>query len=100
MNIPLYLFIDRNKSIRITKKDARPNPTELGMQIILEIPDVFFRRPIPKVNLQLDQQFFLDPSQEVTAKFIAPEVAQAMALEVKAVEDGLVRMIKEQAEEK
>lgn len=103
MKIPVYLFVDNSGNIRVTKRDKAAYPRELAIQLMLDVPDVFFNRPMPKVDLNIPPEFLVNPDATITAKWIAPDIAEAIGVEVKRVEDGMVAMIEErnrQMEEK
>lgn len=95
MKVLANLFIRNDGSIRITKKDKSAYPTELAVQLVLDVPDVFFKRPMPIVNLSIPDEFLINPDKKVTANWIAPEIAEALKIDVKAVQDGLVAAINE-----
>lgn len=95
MKIKANLFIRPNGTLRVTKQDSRPNFGELGIQLLIDVPDVFFKRPTPVVNLQIPEAFLVNPDEKVIATWVAQDIAEALKLEVKSVEDGLVDLIKE-----
>lgn len=99
MKVKANLFISNNGDLRVTKKYTAANPRELAVQLIIDIPDVFFYRPMPKVELAIPEEYLIDPGTEIVAKWVAPNIAEALKLEVKTVEDGLLTMFKTNSEE-
>jgi hypothetical protein len=95
MKVTANLFINSNGSIRVTKKDTGAYPSELAVQLVVDVPDIFFKRPMPKVELDIPEEYLISPDQEIVAKWVAPEIAEALKLEVKTVEDGMLTMLKE-----
>lgn len=95
MKINAYLFISQNGSLRVTKRDNSAYPNELGVELVVDVPDIFFKRPIPKVEVSVPEEFLINPDAEVAAGFVSYEVAEALKLDVKTVTDGLVAMLKE-----
>ena len=98
MKLTAYLFVNSQGKIRITRKETGTYPDELALHLNIEVPNSFWRRSIPSVNIQVPD-FQLEPSAEVTAAIVAPEIADKLKLDVKAVEDGLVNMLKAKQEE-
>lgn len=88
MKVTAYLFIDQWGGLRLTKREAQPRPTELAIRLVLTVPDTFFKRAIPVVELTLPNHF-ADPDRKVAAQVIAPDIADALKLDVDAVLDGL-----------
>lgn len=99
MVLSAYLFVNSQGKIRITRKETGTYPDELALHLKIEVPDSFWRRPIPSVNIKIPD-FQLDPSAEATAAIVAPEIAEKLKLDVQAVEDGLVNMLKAKEEER
>jgi len=99
MKVTANLFIKNDGSIRVTKKDTGAYPTELAVQLVVDVPDIFFKRPMPIVNLQIPEAFLINPDQKVTAQWIAPEIAEALKVDVKAVEDGLIAAVNAKKEQ-
>lgn len=95
MKVKANLFIDNSGNIRVTKRDTSAYPRELAVQLVLDIPDIFFRRPIPRVDLSIPPEYLIDPDQRVVAHWAGEDVAAALKLDVKTVEDGLLTMLKE-----
>jgi len=100
MKIYANLFIDRWGNLRVTKKDPRTNPSELGIQLVVDVPDVFFNRPIPQVTVKIPEAYLLIPDKEIAVNMIAEDVANNLELDIKTVNDGLLEMLanKQQSE--
>lgn len=94
MILSAYLFVNSQGKIRITRKETGTYPDELALHLKLEVPDSFWNRPIPSVDIVVPE-FSLQPEPEMTARIVAPEIANKLKLDVKQVEDGLANMLKE-----
>lgn len=94
MKVTAYLFINSSGSLRITKKDSAAYPSELGVHLVVDVPDIFFRRPMPRVDVQVPAEFLINPNSEIVASMVATPPAEALKLDVTLVEDGLLTMLK------
>lgn len=100
MKVTANLFINRDGSLRITKKDPSAYATELAVQLVIDVPDIFFKRPMPKVELEIPEEYLVNPDTEVVAKWVSHDIAEALKIDVKAVEDGMVAMLKADKEKR
>lgn len=100
MKVTANLFINRDGSLRITKKDTSAHATELVVQLVIDVPDIFFKRPMPKVELDIPEEYLVNPDSEIAAKWVAPDIAAALGIEVKTVEDGMIAMLKAEQEKR
>ena len=100
MKVTANLFINRDGSLRVTKKDTSAYATELAVQLVIDVPDIFFKRPMPKVELDIPEEYLVNPDQEIAAKWVAPDIASALKLDVKAVEDGMIALLKAEQEKR
>lgn len=99
MKVKANLFIDNRGGIRVTKNSTGAYANELAVQLLVEVPDVFFNRPMPIVELDIPQEYLVNPDAEVVARWVAHDISEALKLEVKTVEDGLLTMLKNKEEE-
>lgn len=72
------------------------NTRELGFQLNLEIPDVYFKRLVPVVDVELPEDMLINPNPKIVVGITAGKVAEAMGLKVEKVRDGLMEMLEEQ----
>lgn len=100
MIVKANLYITDKGNLRITKTDYYPKPNELSVRLSIDVPDAFFKRPTPKASLTIPEDYLLQTDHEMTVNFLAPEVAEALKLEVSDVRDGLAHMVKELIEAK
>lgn len=98
MKVYANLFIHSDGSLRVTKKDTSAHPAELAVQLVIDVPNVFFSRPMPRVELSIPEEYLINPGKEIVAKWISQNIADSLKLEVKTVEDGLLTMIKSENE--
>jgi hypothetical protein len=99
MKVPIFLFINQNRQVRMTKKDPAAYPNELGINLILEVPDAFFRRPNPRATVTIPEDILVNPDPKVAVQVIAPQIAESLRLEVKTVEDGLLTLLASKTEQ-
>lgn len=83
----------------MTRRETAAYPLELAIQLEIDVPDTFFRRPIPKVQLDIPEEYLVNPGAEVAARWVADPVADALKLDVKTVEDGLLTMLRSRYDE-
>lgn len=100
MQLRANLFIKQDGDFRITKRDTRPYPTELGVILNIEVPDSFFNRPLPTANIEIPEGILLHPNQEVTVRWASRQIAEALKFEVETVEDGLRNMFAAELEKR
>lgn len=100
MIVKANLYITDKGNLRITKQDFYPKPNELSVRLSIDVPDAFFKRPTPKANLSIPKDYLLQTDHEMAVNFIAPEVAEALKLEVSDVQDGLKKLVEAMIEEK
>lgn len=98
MKVTANLFINSDGSIRVTKKDTSAYPGELAVQLVIDVPDLFFNRPMPVVDIKIPEAFLINPDEKVVANWVAKDVAESLKVEVKTVEDGLLLALKEKQE--
>lgn len=99
MKVKANLFISSNGSLRVTKKDASAYPSELAVQLVIDVPDIFFKRPMPIVDLKIPESYLIDPNQAVVAEWVARDVSAALKVNVQTVTDGLLVALKEKIEQ-
>ena len=94
-------YYDRPKVVgsKIVKNKPTLMTRELGFQLEIDIPDVFFQRTAPVVKIELPKDIFVNPDPEIAVSITAKSVAEALRLDVKTVEDGLTQMLKDRVEE-
>ncbi len=100
MKVKANLFIDNRGGIRVTKQSTGAYANELAVQLLVDVPDVFFNRPMPVVELDIPEEYLINPDANVAARWVAPDIAEALKLEVKTVEDGLVAMLEAEKEKR
>lgn len=100
MLIKRNIFITNTGEVRMTKQEKGTNLNELAVELFIDVPDLFFKRPMPIVKLSIPEEYLLNPEAEVIAEWIAPEVAQSLKVGVESVRDGLVEMVRRQEEER
>lgn len=101
MKIPVFLKVNgRTKSVELRKNPTQLNAAEIMVQVVLDVPDVLFTRPIPTVTIQVPEDLVSNPDPQLVTSLVADDVALALGLDFKEVQDGLIEMMKAKAEEK
>ena len=95
MKVKANLFINSNGSLRVTKQNTGAYPSELAVQLVIDVPDVFFSRPMPIVNLSIPESYLVNPDTKFVAQWVARDISDALKVDVKTVEDGLMLALKE-----
>ena len=93
MKINAYLVIGRNNSLRVVKTRPYLNNTEIALTLKLDIPDVFFDRLMPTVQINVPDDAIVNVSPDVAVNIAAQEISQALSLDYIETRDGLKEMI-------
>lgn len=93
MKVTSYLFVSRSGNVRVNKTDTATNLNEVKVRVDLEIPDEFFRRPVPVVKIAIPREAVLDPTIESVVEITAKTVADALHVDRADVTDGLERAL-------
>ena len=96
MKIKAFLIISSGGSLRVVKNRPALNNDEIAVNLNVDVPDIFFKRLIPSVNITLPAEAIIDLDAKTAVNQVAPRVAESLKIDVKTVEDGLLDMIKEQ----
>ncbi len=100
MKLKCYLFISTAKKFRIATRESGAYPNEIGLNLEVDVPDSFFNRPNPKVSLEIPKDYFINPDCKIIASLAAPNIAAALKLDIKTVNDGLIQMLKRELDSK
>ena len=98
MKLRTYLYVSKAQNVRLTKTPQAARPTEIRVEVQLNIPDAFFTRPTPVVNITIPPADAPAPIGEVVAT-TAEAVAQALQVNVEDVQDGLLEAINRKQQE-
>jgi hypothetical protein len=80
---------------RVVKNKPTVFSRELAFELILDIPDLLFKRMVPVVNIDIPDNLFVVPDPEVAVSITAGKVAEALKIDVTKVEDILTQMVEE-----
>jgi hypothetical protein len=98
MNIKAFLVISRGGSLRVVKTRPYLNNSEIAVTLDINVPNVFFERLMPTVQIDLPVEAIANPSTDAIVKITALEIADKLQLDVTDVEDGLRAMLTEKKE--
>lgn len=98
MKARCHLIVSSTGSTRSTKNVPALSPDEIAVGIDLDIPDRYFRRPYPVVQINFPDPP-TDPDPAAAIHITARTIADALKLDVTEVTDGLTKMVERQVKE-
>lgn len=90
MQITSYLFVSKAGNVRVNARGTGVKPNELRLKLRLNIPDLFFTRPEPVIDITFPEGVAMSLTPEAAVAVTAQEVARALGLDVEDVQDGLM----------
>ncbi len=94
MTIRAYLIIGRSKTINIRKSRPDLSSDEVAFQIAINLPNDFFERVIPTIDVQVPKEAIYNPEATLVLDLMSSEIANKLRLEVSEVRDGLQEMMR------
>lgn len=79
---------------KITKSKPAITNREIAIAINVKVPNAFFERLTPVINIELPSEAVANPDVEAVINLTAIEVADKLQLDVTDVTDGLRDLIK------
>lgn len=95
MTINAFLVISDGGALRVVKSRPYLNNNEIAVALNIDVPDAFFERMIPVVQVDLPEEAVAQPDADVSLSITAGAVAKALKLDVSNVHDGLKDMVEE-----
>lgn len=89
MKIQAYLIISQSGSVRMVKGAPSLSNIEIAIKVNLNIPDSFFHRLIPVVDIDVPADAILSPGIESVVHMMSQEISEKLEVDVNDVEDGL-----------
>lgn len=89
----------KSAEVRYVKTKPTLRAKEIAFAMEITLPDTLWERPTPEIKMEVPKNVLYDLEAEVAVQMIAPEVADALKLEIKTVHDGLTEMLKNKEEE-
>lgn len=99
MNIKAFLIINDGGSIRVTKNRPYLNNNEISVLLNVDVPNRFFERMIPVVDIRLPEEAVIQPEMDVALSITSQEVADKLKLDAQEVFDGLKDMVERKKQE-
>ncbi len=90
-----YLIISRSGTVNVRKNPPYLNSDEVSFRLKINLPDDFFDRVIPVVEVNVPKEAIYNPEAELSLDLLSSEVADKLGLEASEVRDGLVEMLKQ-----
>lgn len=91
--INAFLIISKFGSLRVVKSRPFLNNTEIAIQLAIDIPQVFFERLMPVVNIKLHKEAVINTNMETVINITAQTIFDHLNLSVVDVEDGLRQLL-------
>lgn len=86
-------------NLRFVKTKPSLNSKEIAIEAKIDVPDVFFERLIPTIEIKVPATAAIQPSIETTVNVTASAVGEALNIEVGKVEDVLTQLVEERQAE-
>lgn len=96
--IKAFLIIGRNGSLSVRKNRPFLNSDEVSFKLNVSLPDDFFDRIIPVVDIEVPKEAIYNPEASLTMDLMSEEIASKLNLEISEVRDGLVDLMKKKLE--
>lgn len=93
MKITRQLIVSRTGNVRMNQSGTGLKANEIAVEIRLDIPDGYFRKPHPVVDIKVpvgDEP----PPVEVVVATTSEAVANAMNVRIEDVRDGLMEALR------
>lgn len=100
MIIEAYLIINNRGGIRAVKQRPALNNDEIALNLNVDVPEVFFERLIPTVNIAIPEGAMIKPDIDTSVQLISQKVGEALKIDSTVVMDGLKEMMREEVENK
>ena len=111
MQVTGYLVVTPRKSgntyyprqvadVRYMKTKPTLKAKEIAFWVKINLPDTLWDRPTPELTIDVPKDLLYNMDAEVAVQVVAPEIAEALKLEISQVHDGLIEMLKAKQEEK
>lgn len=81
--------------VRYMKTKPTLKAKEIAFSVEIILPDTLWDRPTPEIKIDVPKDVLYNMDSEVAVQVLAPEIADALKLEVTAVQDGLTELIAE-----
>lgn len=93
MQVSAYLVVSNSGSLRVVKTRPHLSNREIALTLKLDIPNVFFDRLMPTVQISVPKEAIIDVSPEVAINIAAASVSEALKLDFVEVRDGLKELV-------
>lgn len=93
-----YLIISRSGTVQVRKNPPYLNSDEVSFRLKINLPDDFFKRIIPLIEVDIPKEAIYNPDAELSLDLLSAEVAEKLKLEASEVKDGLTELLKQKIE--
>lgn len=88
----------KSAEVRYVKTKPTLRAKEIAFEMDITLPDTLWARPTPQIKLDVPKDVLYDMDAKVAVQMITPEIADALKVDIKTVQDGLTEMLRVQAE--
>lgn len=92
--IRAFLIISRTGTVNIRKSRPYLNSDEVSFKLNINLPDDFFDRVIPVIEVNVPKEAIYNPEASVVLDLMSEEIAQKLEVEINDVRDGLTEFLK------
>ena len=82
-------------SLRFVKTKPSLSSKEIAFEAKIDVPDVFFERLIPVIEIKVPADAAIQPNIETTINVTSQTVGEALGVEVGKVHDALTQLVEE-----
>lgn len=94
-----YSSYYKGRIVSFTQSKPGLTSNQIAVKVKITVPNAFFERLTPVVDIQLPEEAVVNPNVESVIKLSALEISDKLNLEVTDVEDGLRTLIENKAKE-
>lgn len=80
--------------MRVAKTKPSLKAKEIAFKLEITLPDTLWNRPITEIKLDVPQDILVNPDAAAVVSMVSPEIADALKVDVKDIEDGLLTALK------
>lgn len=84
--------------MQVRKNPPYLNSDEVSFRLKINLPDDFFKRIIPLIEVDIPKEAIYNPDAELSLDLLSAEVAEKLKLEASEVKDGLTELLKQKIE--
>lgn len=95
MTISAFLIISSSGRLRATKTRPYINNDEIALNLNIDVPDSFFERLIPTVDIKIPDAAVMSPDIDTTVEIFAAALTDKLKIDTDTVIDGFKEVVRE-----